>query len=619
MPVGVPKYGLKAFIMERVGKVVVLAGKNGAGKTRFLRRLSSWLSENMPHFGTLNQLNLNRQNIARSHLPARAKNEGSWWLEEAVWTSIVKLYNIEPSAEWLPQIRENIYHLEFSSDETPVFVEFVPKRIDFVDPNLLSPKNLNERARAVEKVGMLSLNENVLARVQAIQNRYYAATHPRSTIAEPEKGVAIRHYEGLQEVVRRFLRTEITRSINDYAELFGREIGTLDLSDGQKVLLQFCVAIHAQAEKLSSLIIVMDEPENHLHPEAMLDSISAIENSLTDGQIWIATHSIPLLAHFDPDSIWWMEDGLIQHAGSQPEKVLAGLIGGGDRIEKLSDFLGLPAVMAANNFAFQCLLPPNVFRTDNRDPQTYQIQKLMGQKYNGTAMRILDFGAGRGRLISAMRENWTDIEKLKAEIDYIAFDISKEFSGECKDAVSRVYGNSENRYFNEERVLRENLAKGSVDVLVMCNVFHEIAPGGWLNLFSESGLIRSALKPDGFLLVVEDMEMRIGEKAHQGGFLVLDSCDLKLLFRIPERDSGFSVDDARNDGRLKAHCIPAKYLAGASIAALKETLEQVRHLAKEEIKTLRSSVPTYREGRKHAFYVHQFANASLALETLGVE
>jgi predicted ATP-dependent endonuclease of OLD family len=99
-------------------------------------------------------------------------------------------------------------------------------------------------------------------------------------ISEPEKAKAIKEHDRLCEAVKRFLGTELTRSINGDAELFGRPIAETNMSDGQIILLQFCVAIYAQAEKLSNLIVLMDEPENHLHPDAMLKAISEIQRGL---------------------------------------------------------------------------------------------------------------------------------------------------------------------------------------------------------------------------------------------------------------------------------------------------------------------------------------------------
>jgi hypothetical protein len=73
------------------------------------------------------------------------------------------------------------------------------------------------------------------------------------------------------------------------------------------------------------------------------------------------------------------------------------------------------------------------------------------------------------------------------------------------------------------------------------------------------------------------------------------------------------------DGRLKAHLIPATCLGRANHISLENTLQQVRHLAGQEIKRLRATkdAHSYRDGRKHAFYVQQLANAQLLLGNIG--
>jgi predicted ATPase len=78
--------------------------------------------------------------------------------------------------------------------------------------------------------------------------------------------------------------------------LFGFPLGQSNLSDGQKILLQLCLAIHCQQESLEDLVLFLDEPENHLHPSVIIETIERIKEEVSNGQIWISTHSIPLLS-----------------------------------------------------------------------------------------------------------------------------------------------------------------------------------------------------------------------------------------------------------------------------------------------------------------------------------
>jgi energy-coupling factor transporter ATP-binding protein EcfA2 len=606
-----PDFGLRDIRMERLGSLVVLAGKNGSGKSRFLERLSAWTSGNdgWP-FGTLETL----KREARKNGVVENGASG-WWdpgLAHWMWRTAAKN---EPQR--LETVLRNFFNLAFDSGDSPQIVHFVPKYLHLDDPAAVTPDSLLQRSSRVESVGMDQLNSNALSRIQHLQNRWWSAKHPSSTLPREDREAAIERYEKLNALVLRFLGVVLERNLDDRATLFGLPIGKPHLSDGQKVLLQFCVAVHAQADKLSELIVLMDEPENHLHPGALLEVIESIRAALPKGQLWIATHSVPLLAQVDPESIWWMENGTIRRAGSTPETVLQGLIGNDDRICKLNEFLGLPAALAANRFAHQCLLPPAVVTTGSDDPQTTQIAKILDGCRPGNALKMVDFGAGRGRLAAALLESGASTDELRRRIDYRAYDFLDTFKTDCEAAVERLCGSADRKCFYSEQDLRSCIDPGSVDVVVMCNVLHEIDPQEWLDLFSEHGLIRYLLRTDGFLLLVEDTEMRIGEKAHQSGFLVLNTAELRTFFAIKEADVGFKAEDERKDGRLKAHLVPTQCLGRANQDTFVAALKQVKHLACEEIKKLRSREPNYKLGRKHAFHVQQLANATLALKTFG--
>jgi ABC-type multidrug transport system ATPase subunit len=608
--------GLKPVKMTKLGSVVLLAGKNGSGKSRLINLLQKLSNETISGFsftrGSINQqlrqVILPRLSRLTNYTPTLPLH-----LDNAVRKEFMTAYH--PSTvnfDW-----SLLEEIEFNSEELPKLIHFVPKKLALTDPSYQTQGQLINSVNRIENTGIVDIENNVLLYIQALQNRWWHVSHPESTSQAEEKEATEKQYSDLCLIIQKFFGENLDRNRDGQTTLFGFPLGTSNLSDGQKVLLQFCVAVHAQASKLSELIVLMDEPENHLHPEALIDVISEIQKVLTHGQLWIATHSVPLLAEFDPDSIWWMEKGLVQHAGSKPELVLKSLIGDEERIQKLNDFLGLPAVLAANNFAHQCLLPPTVAVNGANDPQNQQIQNLLTNHRPSQVLKVLDFGAGRGRLISALRENATTAQDVINRMDYIAYDSINAYQPECEAAIARLYGKSSGRYFHEESQLRGALSAKSFDVVIMCNVLHEIDPYEWLGLFSESGILRHLLNPDGFFLVVEDMEMRIGEKAHQRGFLVLDRPHLRILFAIPAAEMEFKTDDARNNGRLKAHLIPARYLQNANTETLKETLKEIRHLSREEIKKLRSGASGYREGRKHAFHVQQLANADLALNNLG--
>ena len=54
-------------------------------------------------------------------------------------------------------------------------------------------------------------------------------------------------------LIESFLKAKISRSIDADATLFGKPLADAGLSDGQKILIQLAVALHAQKGKLDIL------------------------------------------------------------------------------------------------------------------------------------------------------------------------------------------------------------------------------------------------------------------------------------------------------------------------------------------------------------------------------
>ncbi len=546
--------GLGSIAMERLGDIVILSGKNGSGKTRLLDGIQSfryeleYQAEDLGLAQFLNKRKQTHRNMSTLELLWKSCNEKG---EEFSYIRAFIEKQMKPLHGILKQFTLDSY------DDIPQLKAFVPKALELISQNYFSKNQMAEHERNAKTSSILRLNEAALSYIQVMQDRWYNVTHQNYSGDVSVKEKCILEYNQICEMIKVFLDAKLTRNENGDAVIFGFPIGKAKMSEGQRVLLQFCVAFHAQADNLSKIILLMDEPENHLHPSAMLDVINKLREILTEGQIWIATHSIPLLANFDPACIWWMENGTVKHRGLQPEVVLQGLIGDDNRIGKMHDFLGLPATLAANRFAHQCLFKPSVSDAGQGDPQTQQIQRIVLETLEANGrLRILDFGAGRGRLIEAINEECSPEQKER--IDYYAFETSPTHRKECELNIASMYdGSNIQRYFCSERELLSKLDRNSFDIIVMCNVLHEIDPGKWLSVFGETGICGSFLKSSGFILLVEDTLMPMGENAHSYGFLVLDTPELKELFSIGENETRFIASDARGDGRLKAHCIPA--------------------------------------------------------------
>ena len=378
------------------------------------------------------------------------------------------------------------------------------------------------------------------------------------------------------------------------------------------------MALFAQENNLEDLVIFLDEPENHLHPGALIDVLDKITSHVTNGQVWIATHSVNVLAHFDPSNIWYMDNGEVSYAGNIPRKVLEGLLGNEEEILRLSNFLALPAEMASAKFAYESLFYPKVVITSREDHQVAQIYGIISERITTEEkLKVLDYGMGKGRLLSTIYENErlrdSDVTKWLDFYGYDKFETNKDY---CIKVFEEVYGTSD-RYFNETSMLLTVHDEKTLDFIVMCNVFHEIPPSDWLDVFNSADSVFNLLKEDGYLLIIEDQFLAVGEKAHSLGFLVYEEEEeFKALFKITVADN-YKSTDYRNDGRLKSHHIPKSCINRIDSDSKKESMDILFKNAKKEIQILRKEdEPTFKTGKLHGFWAQQLVNVSLALEKL---
>ena len=616
------RLGLAAFPpMNKLGNVVLLAGKNGSGKSRILRLIKQQANGRQNFFASKRNLSqeiintdLSIQNFQHMHnqwMLIPEKKDDVRVLEE----QINELGKKKESYEKLLKSPFSI-SIELPENQNIKIVDYVPKRLDMKDWRQLTQQEWKQKAKAAEYLGCQNLCETSLSLIQNVFDRYWNTSHQHYQGNESEKKEAKDDLNRLQSIVTRFLGVSLDRNADGEVTLFNKPIANAQLSDGQIILLQLCVAIYAQGAKISDYILVMDEPENHLHPSAVIEMIDKIRDLNPEGQIWIATHSIALLSHFDPSCIWYVKDGSVSYSGRKPEQVLEGLLGNEENIHHLHSFIDLPDEFAANRFAFECLLPPGVVESDSSDPQFLQFKSVLESIWAGGKEKIslLDYGAGKGRMIANLSEdNRINTKKL----DYVAYDDCSANRETCVANIGNFYPDASDRYFNQLDTLRTRRDDGSFDVVLMCNVLHEIPHTEWKSIFDD---LKRLLKDDGKLLLIEDCKIPVGELPHQKGFVVFETIHLKDLFNISASDNLLVAHDARPDkepGRLMAHLIPAKCLDKITPESKKKAFEDLRETALMNIKNIRTQARTYKNGMAHAFWTQQLANATLCLEEMG--
>lgn len=577
---------------------MVLAGKNGSGKSRILNYVHDAVNSAVQRSGSTSII---RDNLAQylavdargEHIPDSMRSHMAQWQDHIDIVDSVRWDGDQAKAMW-----------------------FVPSASDLANPDDMPPSHKRQHAEALVATQAKDWPRVVVPYISTLQDKWREVTHQDWSSEVVVKEQAIERYTSMNDAIMAFFGCTLGRDSNGAATLFGRPIATAKLSSGQKIALQLIVALHAQGDVMGPSILMMDEPENHLHPAALVFLLSRIEHLAPQSQIWIATHSIPLLAYINsrqPTAIWAVSEAKAEYAGKRPAEVIRGLLGDEESISHLVSFMSLPYHLASNNYAYQCLLPPETLMTAGDDPQLNQIRVALDSLRSSGVLRVLDYGAGKGRLVEALGADQSSGGRV---LDYIAFDPYDSDRDSCRAAIAAQFGSSDGRYFNDVELLITDKGEGWADCVVMTNVLHEIPVAEWITLFSAGGLIARALKPTGFLLIVEDQRIPVGELAHQHGFLLMNTNELTKFFVVAQqdRDDGSFIPSAERNGRLTAHLVSRDLFQRVSRHTRVEAITAIRDLAMTKVAGLRVAEKTYDNGMLHGLWTQQLANATLALQ-----
>ena len=585
------KYGLAPVDLRGLGRVVVLAGPNGGGKTRFLRALEEHLRSHTQEVQRYRDLERevarNSENLA-SESPGMPTQSRSSDATAGHWTGPRDVLRHRKDA------------LRSKKDELSKLEEI----LDSVSPR-----------EPGYQVGWIVYNgrqhDFVRERVRRAAEIAFRGRHPESKVTEQNRTES----EATKQVIREVLGTELTEQDTPEGKtqpfIFGRRFNEGELSDGEHRKLDAYLTLAAQAPGPPHRLWFMDEPELNLHPEAAVSLMRRLmQQHGPNAQFWIATHSPSIVAEFGGECLYEVANGSIAYATPKGSLVMEGLLGGQAGRHYLADFLSDAEKYALLRFAAECVLPPKVSdRSD--DPQSRQFAGEVAKAATST-YRVLDYASGKARFARALSE------RLSAtNVDYCAFDRDYGDPNPAPSETKRIACQNVKALFpsidDPASILVPDLTAllpASFDLIVMCNFLHEVPAKEWPLHFGE---VYKLLGGDGVLLVMEDQRISVGERPHSGGFLVMTPEELSTVF-------GVELKAEVKDERLSATRIPKESLDPNrwSPTRFKEAIARVRQRALGEVRKIRS-VPSERpweQGRLEAFFTMLFANASLALEDL---
>ncbi|MFL5358968.1 AAA family ATPase [Archangium sp.] len=594
------RLGLTPARLRDLKPLVVLAGPNGAGKSRYLRLVNDIVRQAYSEWQDMVRL--------RGNVKALKSRPQSGPELESYQRHLLELerdrLRVERSPGWNDYPK--VIALTYSADSVP-------------DPQEEPPSRARELVASNKTGGFGSARTSLHAYFYQVARALHDADNPRTT-NNPNFQQGFEDAIAFNRILQALLSAEIEPDVDKHGGVvphFRKRLFQPDeLSEGEAILAVWAILLHRQREWLQDACVLIDEPENHLHPDVCIRALFALRNDILGpgGQIWLATHSIPLIAYAGMESVYFVDHGSIEYAGNKIEKVIDRLLGGEQGRARLHTFISDAEEMAFDVFAAQCLLPPDVASAREKDPQQEQMvgiaSKIGAHKEN---VRILDFAAGRGRLAAALKQAGLATNR---KFTYYAFNDArfskKEELQECTQHIRQL-----ELPLPPENYLVDSLYKltgpGSepMDLVVMCNVLHEIPVDDWQRCFAD---IVEVLAEDGKLVILEDQLPNVGELPHENGYVILDEFALKELFNSR---SAVMALHSEQDARLTAFAITRSALKQVTSETIGKALGKVMRRAREEIRRIRAvsmNERTYQLGRRHAHFTMLYANAQLALE-----
>ena len=363
----------------------------------------------------------------------------------------------------------------------------------------------------------------------------------------------------------------------------------IEFSPGELMLFYMAIFLAIQ-KRNNNRIIILDEPELHLHPKALIEFIRFVANKCSYKQLWIATHSLYIIPHLQFENIVYISKGVITPRSSKTyPNILTDLLG--NQEEKTLEFFSSMSQWQYCEYLAECFENPEVI--DNADPNDEQVKLFIEcysmLKKSGFVFRMLDCGGGIGRLGHSL--------KSAQLLDYINYEIYDK-----KDYNTGFIFHNNLRNINEK-----------YDCIVMMNFLHEVDPNAWNDVFAK--VYSCMKKKNSYILFIEVANLIKGEMPNKFGHLVLGKEELEVLFN-------HELSEIKLKENQKSICIliPREYIPYVDKHNVLEAIKHLQDRMFKEIKKFRKenedkcNEVSFYNGRKYAFLLQQYINAKLFIE-----
>ena len=362
-------------------------------------------------------------------------------------------------------------------------------------------------------------------------------------------------------------------------------------SPGELMLLYMAIFISIQQKQRSNSILILDEPECHLHPKALTAFVKLLTGSSSFfKEIWIATHSIFLVPEFEFENIVYISNGtVIKRTNLMYNNVMSEMLE--SKNDNINTFFSSLNLWQYCEFIAECFKSPTV--VDIVNPKDEQVQLFIKFLEQNRPLNILDCGGGSGRL-----------------------GLSLEIAG-VKDIIYDIYDKQvyDNKKFNIYSDL--NCISKKYNCVVMMNFLHEVNPTEWCQLFSQ---LSNLMENKSYIVFIEVKALTKGEMPNDAGYFVLGKEELEIIF-----DEHKKIFEISNNSRQKSTCliIPRKCLDNISPYRIYIAIENLKNRTKAELSFLKKGANkidkhSNTNARRYAFLSQQYINAMFFLEEKSV-
>ena len=613
---------------KSLGNVVAFVGKNGAGKSRILEFIQNyWSHISAEHF--LKDFVIDVPNKAPHHKSLIEQAKGSYKIflqREIAHNTDEKTSHYKNAIGLINNILPE-YRLGLFADYIKVVNFDDIKRIKQKLSNNLSFQDILNNNFKNDQKGGVPFNE--FNELNSLSIFDFIKTHSDKIVTE-EVNLYLRNknspefqnnpqiiynnlsktdsfilFEKFRKYVIKFLGKDFSyeadSNVNISSVLLfdGINFRVENLSPGQKTLFAYAILFFYlelnSRSNITECIVIIDEPELHLHPQAQVELLDALKSLISKGQIFIATHSTHILSHLSYDEIYMVKNGqIILPSRTTPGNSLIELMGIERHIEELEEFITSTSSWAYSNFMTQCFKDPDViFSKNQKDPQYKLFKNYINSLSN---INLLDFGAGKGRVGYTI----DDDAQLKERIVYNALE-----PNESHHDVLRNINCLESLYSDINDIKNKQF-----DIILLCNVLHEIHPQYWIQILKG---IKQLLRENGKLVIIEDNHLPKGECAHEFGYLLLNADQIATLL-----DSGKNLLSVQPEDdwykRRFTFCVAEKNNINPTTLSLSNALNHLKEETYESLKEIRKKQVDVANGRLYANLAQLYINAELALE-----